>query len=133
MRRMLRLSEPPRRLDLVDEAKTLLAIEWPDGHQSPYPLLYLRGWCPCAACQGHGAGHAFVAASPGDALLAAMAYVGNYGVSLTWKDGHATGIHTWQALRAECPCAACGGPRAGTPPEVAALVPTSLPQRVTER
>jgi DUF971 family protein len=121
---MARHAEPPRRLVFLDEDQTLLAIEWRDGHRSPYPLAYLRGWCPCAACQGHGTTQRFVSVpSP---RLAGMSQVGAYGLSLQWKDGHATGIHTWETLRADCPCASCGGPREGTPPEVAALVPASI-------
>ncbi len=112
---------PPRRLRFVDEAKTLLAVDWPDGHVGVYPLAYLRGWCPCATCQGHGASASFVPG--GAARLAAITPVGNYGVTLAWSDAHATGITTWRDLRASCPCPACGGPREGTPADVAALVP----------
>ena len=35
--------------------------------------------------------------------------VGNYAVSLTWQDGHNTGIYSFRLLRSLCPCAACGG------------------------
>jgi len=35
--------------------------------------------------------------------------VGNYAVSLTWKDGHNTGIYPFRLLRRLCPCDACGG------------------------
>jgi len=31
-----------------------LRIIWDDGHRSDYPLLYLRSWCPCPVCGGHG-------------------------------------------------------------------------------
>jgi len=115
------MPEPPRRLRFADEAQTLLVVDWRDGHASPFPLPYLRGWCPCAQCQGHGAGMSFVRTP--DTRLADMATVGNYGISLTWKDGHATGIHTWEELRMGCPCTPCGGPREGTPSDVAALFP----------
>ncbi len=28
-------------------------IDWADGHKGIYPHGVLRGYCPCAACQGH--------------------------------------------------------------------------------
>lgn len=114
---------PPSRLKFADEpARTLLAIDWRDGHVGVYPLSYLRGWCPCALCQGHGARQGFAEHAPGPRLTA-MEQVGNYALAVTWSDGHDTGIWPWAYLRELCPCPACGGPRAGTPDPVAALVP----------
>ena len=31
----------------------LLRVLWDDDTLSDYPFAYLRGWCPCAVCQGH--------------------------------------------------------------------------------
>ena len=28
-------------------------IDWADGHKGVYPHAMLRGYCPCAGCQGH--------------------------------------------------------------------------------
>ena len=111
---------PPTRLRFLDEAKTVLVAEWRDGHVSAYPLAYLRGWCPCAECQGHSGKHRFVppVAEP---KLAAIVPVGAYAIQLGWSDGHGTGIHPFAALREACPCAACGGPTEGTPDDVAGL------------
>jgi DUF971 family protein len=33
--------------------------------------------------------------------------VGAYGLRIHWSDGHATGIFTYAALLARCPCPAC--------------------------
>ena len=30
-----------------------LRLTWTDGHVAEYDYDYLRGWCPCAGCQGH--------------------------------------------------------------------------------
>ena len=30
-----------------------LRLTWSDGHSADYEHDYLRGWCPCAMCQGH--------------------------------------------------------------------------------
>lgn len=35
--------------------------------------------------------------------------VGAYALQFFWSDGHATGIYTWEMLRAACPCPICLG------------------------
>lgn len=81
-------------------------ITWDDGHSSTYPAWYLRGWCPCAACQGHGGGWSFVAG--GAARLVDICEVGNYALNLVWEEPrHDTGIYTFELLRTLCPCAPC--------------------------
>ena len=89
-----------------------LSVTWDDGHLSPFPLDYLRSWCPCAMCQGHAATTRYLGLE-GQALLR-VEPVGNYALSLTWRDGHSTGIYAFRYLRALCPCAACGGERRTT-------------------
>ena len=112
---------PPHRFRFVDEGKTLLAADWRDGHVSVFPLAYLRGWCPCAGCQGHSGRPGWVE-PPADGLrLTAIQPVGAYAIALAWSDGHGTGIHPFEALRNMCPCEGCGGATAGTPEAVTAL------------
>jgi DUF971 family protein len=99
----------PTRLTVSLEAQTL-TIEWADGHRSVYPLDGLRRACPSATCMG---GHANMGTLPDPEVLTApprrrweqlkLEPVGNYGLRLIWDDGHDTGIHTWQRLRAICP------------------------------
>ena len=36
-----------------DPASKSLRIEWADGHVSDLSYDRLRGYCPCAGCQGH--------------------------------------------------------------------------------
>jgi DUF971 family protein len=36
------------------------------------------------------------------------AAMGNYAVQITFSDGHATGIYSFEHLREICPCDACG-------------------------
>lgn len=109
---------PPRRVRFADDERTTLVVEWREGHESAYPLDYLRGWCTCAECQGHAGTHRFVA-SPAPRTLTAITAVGAYAIQLAWDDGHATGIYPFDALRSWCPCAECGGAREGTPDDVA--------------
>jgi DUF971 family protein len=86
-----------------------LRITWDDGHVSDYPLAYLRGWCPCAGCQGHGGERRYVHAA--ETELANLSVVGRYALNLEWADGHQTGIYTYRYLRELCPCAQCASRR----------------------
>ena len=47
---------PPamRPMDILhDTGARTVTVTWDDGERSVYPVAYLRGWCPCATCQGH--------------------------------------------------------------------------------
>ena len=89
------------------KAERLVRITWDDSHVGDYPLEHLRGYCPCALCQGHDAalGTKFISV-PGVGLQT-IAPVGNYAVEFHWQDGHSTGIYSYDYLRSLCPCAAC--------------------------
>ena len=82
-------------------------VTWGDGHESVFPIDYLRSWCPCAMCQGHEPQARYLGLQGQE--LVHVEGVGNYAVSLTWRDGHSTGIYSFRLLRALCPCPACGG------------------------
>jgi DUF971 family protein len=82
-----------------------MEIDWDDGHSSIYPHRLLRGFCPCAECQGHQGPIRF---RDGGALeLSVVEEVGHYAVRLEWSDGHGTGIYSFRFLRRLCPCDAC--------------------------
>jgi DUF971 family protein len=87
------------------KAKGVVRITWDDGHLGEYPTEHLRGYCPCAMCQGHSGSINFV--SNADSRLREITAVGNYAIEFIWEDGHSTGIYTFDYLRALCPCAAC--------------------------
>jgi DUF971 family protein len=99
---------------LLTEARRLpeerrLRLTWNDGHAAEYPYDYLRGWCPCAGCQGHtGRIRYQPPANPVD--IGAIKPVGNYAISLAFSDGHGTGIYRYEFLREICPCGRCGEP-----------------------
>lgn len=93
----------------VKDADRTVTITWGDGHVSRFFNWYLRGFCPCAVCQGHGNAISFQvdrAQGHGPDLLT-IDEVGHYAITLTWSDGHKTGIYTLDALRNMCPCPAC--------------------------
>jgi DUF971 family protein len=93
-------------------------ITWSDGHASHYDFAYLRDECPCATCNDErirksafaGAGPASAAALPmfkPKTRAQAATTVGNYAIQITFTDGHATGIFSYDHLRNICPCADC--------------------------
>jgi DUF971 family protein len=97
----------PQQIDVRDALRTL-TITWADGHISRYPFWYLRGFCPCAVCQGHGGALTFHGGDVGDGpKLNTIDDVGHYAINLTWDDGHKTGIYTLDGLRNLCPCPVC--------------------------
>jgi DUF971 family protein len=93
-------------------------VTWSDGHGSHYPFPYLRDLCPCALCNDErdkkarlgSVGSAPVELpmfKPRVTAKSAQA-MGNYALQITFSDGHATGIYSFEHLREICPCEACG-------------------------
>lgn len=73
-------------------------IDWADGAVGRIPNALLRGYCPCATCQGHSGEIKFV---PGhNSVIDGIEEVGAYALQLTWGDGHNSGIYTFRYLRA---------------------------------
>ena len=83
----------------------VLEIDWADGHTSVHPHRWLRGFCPCASCQGHHGPIRYREA--GEPLLLDLSEVGNYALQLHWADGHDTGIYSFDFLRRLCACPRC--------------------------
>jgi DUF971 family protein len=75
----------------------IFTVTWSDGSQSVLPHNVLRGFCPCATCQGHGGDIKYIPG--GDLELRTIERVGNYALSLGWGDGHDSGIYTFEYLR----------------------------------
>jgi DUF971 family protein len=74
-----------------------LELTWEDGLSARLPGPLLRGWCPCATCQGHSPGLRFH--DPGPVTIAGLAEVGAYALNIRFSDGHDTGIYSWEYLR----------------------------------
>jgi DUF971 family protein len=111
---------------------TTTEIDWADGHKGTYPHDILRGYCPCAGCQGHTGTIKFIESSATQRDLEDLEVVGNYALRLQWFDGHGTGLYSYRYLRALCQCdvcrsvAAAGAPAAA--PEGAAVDHPDLPR-----
>jgi DUF971 family protein len=79
-----------------DKDRDLIRIRWSDGATTYYTREGLRGWCPCAACQGHGGERNFVAVD--DPKLSGVEGVGRYAIRFMWEDGHSTGMYPYSYL-----------------------------------
>lgn len=89
-----------------------LALAWGDGHESYLPFDDLRRDCPCALCRGRREAapdplRVVTAPAAGNVAIERLVPVGAYAVQIVWSDGHDTGIHSFEALRAACRCEAC--------------------------
>ncbi|MFP6684501.1 MAG: DUF971 domain-containing protein [Polyangiaceae bacterium] len=96
------MSDPnitPVRIKAPHGAKTT-EIQWADGHRCVYPNTLLRGYCPCAGCQGHSGETRFI--EGGNSELRDLQPVGNYALKFVWADGHETGLYSFRHLRSLC-------------------------------
>jgi DUF971 family protein len=93
----------PKKIKIKD--KTDLLITWKDDTESSINLKYLRDECPCAGCKGETIllrtyrppkPQMF---SPEMYKVKSIDPVGGYAVQIAWKDGHNTGIYTFDYLR----------------------------------
>ena len=100
------LAPEPEEIELKSAKQTLI-VRWSDDHESFYTLRYLRGFCPCAQCQGHDIGDWNFIDSPTNIGIDSMEPVGNYALSIQFNDSHNTGIYSWEILRELCPCGDC--------------------------
>ena len=96
-----------------------IKIDWKDGHHSDYELGYLRDECPCATCTEERANQSRKPGEPEKKAAALLPMykeppkptevkpVGRYALNISWNDGHASGIYSWDYLRELCQCEEC--------------------------
>jgi DUF971 family protein len=93
----------PKTIKLKD--KSSLEIIWEDETGSTIGLKYLRDECPCASCKGETVllktyrPPAKKMITPEMFLVKNIETVGEYAIQITWKDGHSTGIYTYEYLQ----------------------------------
>jgi DUF971 family protein len=81
-----------------------LKIVWEDGREQILSIHALRDNCPCAGCSGERIIlHEYVPPepnrdTPGRYELKGISPVGSYALQMSWGDGHATGIYTFELL-----------------------------------
>ncbi len=97
------MSEDPRLTPLelrAPRGTKSMVIAWADGAVHTYGHALLRGFCPCAHCQGHQGPIGWAAAATDEDLdVLDIEEVGNYAVRLVFADGHSTGIYSFTHLR----------------------------------
>src|SRR5579863_8765068 len=96
----------PIALERLPDAR--LRIAWSDDVARVYAIQQLRDACPCADCREKRTTAELNASIMPDIsgpeelrplTLSGMKPVGNYAYSLTFSDGHGTGIYTYDLLR----------------------------------
>ncbi len=77
-------------------------LKWSDGAATRHPFRELRLACPCAMCVDEWTGEARLDRSrvPGDVQVVDIRPVGRYALQFSFSDGHATGIYSFDKLRA---------------------------------
>ncbi len=84
---------------------TTFHIKMDDGFEADISSQKLRDNCPCAGCKGEEVLlHKYVPlhqkpATVESYMLDKAEIKGNYGIQLSWKDGHDTGIYNWDYLK----------------------------------
>jgi len=88
----------PSAITRTDPSK--ITIEWNDGSTTVFSAPELRAICPCAKCVDELTGIRILdpVSIPADLTQSNLALVGNYALSLTYSDGHNTGIYPWKML-----------------------------------
>jgi len=97
------MAEPLKLLAVVPFGNEL-ALSWSDGVEQFLALEKVRRACPCAVCNGEpdmmGRGETPARNyKQGSFELKGYEFVGGYGLSLKWADGHSTGIYSYPLLR----------------------------------
>lgn len=94
-----------KRIDLTTEPA--YRIKFDDNFEAVVTAKELRDGCPCAMCKGEEV--LFHKYMPEPLAVPAIGYIlekaemtGSYAIQLFWKDGHSTGIYTWDYLRRIC-------------------------------
>lgn len=93
----------PKQIKIVDKDK--IFFKWDDNANSTISLKYLRDECPCAGCKGETV-LLKTYRPPKPSVFSPEMYkiknidvVGEYAIQVSWKDGHNTGIYTWDYIK----------------------------------
>ena len=94
--------EAPEVVDVTIERTSHVAVTFDDGVVCTFQVGELRAACPCATCRGirERGGVAWPrTGQPPTIEIRDAAFTGAWGLSITWSDGHDTGIYAWANLR----------------------------------
>jgi ATP-binding protein involved in chromosome partitioning len=93
---------PTTPIGFAQRDRTTLSVLWEDGRQHDLDVRDLRLACRCAACIEEMSGRPLLdpATIVADVAPRSITGIGNYAISVTWSDGHSTGIYAFDYLRA---------------------------------
>lgn len=96
------LPSQPQITDItIDRPNGVIRLAFEDGPVGSIGLAELRLGCPCAACRkARQFGRSTWVPRSGEAFpsVRGAELVGAWGLSITWDDGHATGIYPFTSL-----------------------------------
>ena len=90
-------SAQPTEIKLHQQSR-LLEISFANGKTFSLPCEFLRVYSPSAEVRGHGPGQEVLQVGKKDVEITHIEPAGNYAIQLTFSDGHATGIYSWDLL-----------------------------------
>ncbi|MGY6500551.1 MAG: DUF971 domain-containing protein [Acidimicrobiales bacterium] len=85
--------------DVTIERSEGVEVVFLDGHRCHFGLEELRRACPCASCRGARDQGRDPAPTSATVTIRDAQFVGAWGLSIAWSDGHGTGIYPWESLR----------------------------------
>jgi DUF971 family protein len=90
----------PQPLKIVRSDPRRIEFEWEGGDRSWLTAAELRALCPCAACVDEltGVRRHDPGSVPDDLEHRGVRLVGNYALTMTFSDGHGTGIFPFTFL-----------------------------------
>lgn len=91
------MNHTPQNIDVNEKE---LIVKWED-HPKVFSAQFLRQYCPCAQCVSEVTGELLLNRDrvPADIKISHAEPTGNYAVSLSFSDGHKTGIYAYEFLR----------------------------------
>ncbi len=90
-------SPRPNEIKLHQKSR-MLEVSFADGKIFQLPCEFLRVYSPSAEVRGHGPGQEVLQPGKRNVGIKQIEPVGNYAIQLTFSDGHATGIYSWDLL-----------------------------------
>ena len=92
-------SNSPRPSEIkLHQKSRVLEVSFADGKIFQLPCEFLRVYSPSAEVRGHGPGQEVLQPGKKNVGITHIEPVGNYAIKLTFSDGHATGIYSWDTL-----------------------------------
>jgi DUF971 family protein len=89
----------------IEKINDVLSLKWNEDLTSNINIKKLRDECPCVHCKGETViFDKYIPLKapfkkPGFYEIDKIEMVGNYGINIIWKDGHNTGIYSWEYLQ----------------------------------